>query len=556
VQPAGTATAGGAVSIASTTTFTWPSGSSDTVKNVNVSLAPGLLAAPAAVPQTCTSSQLSTFSCPAQSLIGTGTMTLVTNPGASPGPSQIGQVSLFLMPAPAAGDVAGVGAILSAALPASSSNSFTSISGPIDIKTDATGQPYGTISFTGLPSSVNFGTGAVPVQVTSLSLTFNGKAADANGVPNNGSAFIRLPTQCSTDPRISVSVDTVSGSPSSNTGADTFSLGNTCAGLAYSPTLAASGTKDAGDNGVTVVTELTQSATEAATKNATLGIPASELQPNVNAAVSEICPTAAGCTHPVGTATASTPLLSSPLNGTVYLTGSIGAPALTIVFPSPFSLTISGVINIAASTVTFQNEPDVPLTDLKVTLSGGPNALFVTGCSATTATATGSFTGQNGKSAQSNPALPLSGCPASSGGGGGGTTVGKPAISGSVTGLASGKAKVSFKLTAGKNAPKLKSFKVKLAGGLSFIKKGIAKGVSVTGAGKATIKLSGSTLVVTLKTAASSVSVTISSKALKVSNGLRKNAKKHKVRSLKVTVPVTDSAGLTTTLTLTVKNPH
>lgn len=49
-------------------------------------------------------------------------------------------------------------------------------------------------------------------------------------------------------------------------------------------------------------------------------------------------------------------------------------------FPAPFALTLSGRVDLAKNTTTFTNLPDIPLTDLKVTLAGGPNAVFATPC--------------------------------------------------------------------------------------------------------------------------------------------------------------------------------
>ena len=62
-------------------------------------------------------------------------------------------------------------------------------------------------------------------------------------------------------------------------------------------------------------------------------------------------------------------------------------------------------------------------------------------------------------------------------------------------------------MAAGKNAPKLKSFTVKLPKGLSFIAKGLKKGLKVAGGGKFTDKLSKGALVITLKGTASKLSV-------------------------------------------------
>jgi hypothetical protein len=72
-------------------------------------------------------------------------------------------------------------------------------------------------------------------------------------------------------------------------------------------------------------------------------------------------------------------------------------------------------------------------------------------------------------------------------------------IGGSVSGLAKGKPVVKFHLRAGSNgAHGLRSFKVRLPAGLSFVGAQLRKGVKVSGGGKVTEKLTGGQLVVTL----------------------------------------------------------
>jgi hypothetical protein len=124
---------------------------------------------------------------------------------------------------------------------------------------------------------------------------------------------------------------------------------------------------------------------------------------------------------------------------------------------------------------------------------------------------------------------------------------------GSLSGIGKAKASLKVTVTAGNNgAPKIKSFKIKLPKGLSFVAKQLKKGVSAPGA---TVKLSGGALVVTLKSAASSETVKVSSKAIKVSSSLAKSVKKKKTKSLKVSVSVTDAAGTITLASFTVKSP-
>ncbi len=134
---------------------------------------------------------------------------------------------------------------------------------------------------------------------------------------------------------------------------------------------------------------------------------------------------------------------------------------------------------------------------------------------------------------------------------------GKPKASGaSLSGLAKRKATLKFKLAAGTNgAPKLKSFKVEVPKGLAFIKKGLKKGLKVSGGGKFTDKISKGALIVTLKGTAAKLTVAISSKALSVSKSLAKSASKHKIKSLTVTVTVTDAKKKNTTDKLVFKKP-
>lgn len=133
---------------------------------------------------------------------------------------------------------------------------------------------------------------------------------------------------------------------------------------------------------------------------------------------------------------------------------------------------------------------------------------------------------------------------------------GKPGTArATLRGLGKRKATLRFKLTQGKNAPRLKSFSVKLPGGLSFSKKGLKKGVKVAGGGKFSDKISHGQLVVTLKGSAKSALVTIGPKALSVSKKLAKQAKKHKVKSLTVKVKVTDTSKHSTTLQMKFRKP-
>ncbi len=475
----------------------------DSPKDITQVLPPGLLADATINGGACLASSTPAAACQ----IGSGTIASGAYTGA---------VSLYLVKAPKAADVAGEALVFgsSPGSPASVADvTFDPARGGLDVAN----------------------TGLLNIHLTELNITFS---------------HLRMPTSCPTPKaNVTVSADSQTDATVKTTTAPLTVTG--CGALPYAPTLSATAVKDTSDPGVTVGTTVSQAANEATSSKVVLGVPVKTLQQNP-AAVGLVCldQTLATCKQ-VGTASANSPLLPLPLTGKVYLTQvNFSSPlALTIAFPPPFALRLDGTISLSANTVTFSNVPDVPLTRLAITLTGGPQSVYATSCVAPTGTVTGSFTSQN-RDQTVNRQLPLTvhGCP---------PKAGSPTISGgSLKGLAKRKAKLSFTLSAGQNAPKLSSFKVSLPKGLSFIAKNPVKGLSVTGATVKSAKVSGGKLVVTLKSASASLTAKLNSKLLKVSKGLSKKVKKHKVKKLKVKVTVTDSSGTSTPLTLVLKKLH
>jgi hypothetical protein len=270
----------------------------------------------------------------------------------------------------------------------------------------------------------------------------------------------------------------------------------------------------------------------------------------------------------VGTVTATSPLLPIGMSGNVYVTVSGGNPGLAIVLLTPFKVVLSGTIALTSPVATtFSSIPDIPLSDLKVTLAGGSNAAFTTSCSPQTSAITGSFTAWNTKPASIPAPVTVQNCPTVV------TPPGPPTIgSSSLTGLASGKPKLKFTIKSGvNNAPKLKTISLgALNGGLGLSGKAIVtkkkctgkgkkkkckttltiKGLSLSGATLASAKLSGGKLVLGLKAAVSSATVTVAGPLLTETKALLKKAKKNKAKGLKATVGVTDTAGKATSLSL------
>src|SRR5262249_59598039 len=126
--------------------------------------------------------------------------------------------------------------------------------------------------------------------------------------------------------------------------------------------------KERHDSGAWLVAEIAPAANESASKSIVLQSPKG-LPPNVAAGVPCLTGSGAGCQ--VGTATATSPLVPSAAlsNGTVTLGGTVSAPTIAISFPA-LGITIPGAVSLTANTVTFASIADVPLTDLKLNLTG------------------------------------------------------------------------------------------------------------------------------------------------------------------------------------------
>src|SRR6201999_451519 len=93
---------------------------------------------------------------------------------------------------------------------------------------------------------------------------------------------------------------------------------------------------------------------------------------------------------------ATSPLYPATLTGKAYLTGSSSGLSLTLVFPSPFPLTLTGAVDLLKNSATFSGLPDIPLTNLAVSLDGGADGLFLSTCATPSGTATATLTDQNG----------------------------------------------------------------------------------------------------------------------------------------------------------------
>ena len=463
-----------------TTTITLDS-SAGTPSKVTVSLQPGVLASVSANPSCVTGTPQHTTACQ----IGTGS-------AASTLPVLAIPLTAYLVPPPTKADLVGIDLV--------------------------TGIPNGPVTHAGAQLVQTPG-GNVQT-VLSLDLSSLGPEAGVLSQMSltidgtlGGKPFTRMPTNCHAG---SSSVTIVYAKGTETTAASPDFAPTGCGTLPFAPKLSGFAVVDAHDSGVAVTTTVTQAADEAASASTQLALPWPTLAPNFSALSLQNTST------PVGGASTATTLLPTPLQGKAYLTGSPAAPTLTLRFPPPAVLTLVGSINLARHTVTFPTIPDVPVTRLAVTLSGGPKALLGASCAQPTGPLGGAFTGQNGVRATASQRLTLTGCPGRPG------RPGRPSLSGAgFSGLGAGAPAVHFTVVSGHAAPKLRSLAVRLPSGLTFVRQHLRAGVHV--AALKSLALRGGRLIITLKRPLASVAVRIGGRALNETRGLRRQKHRHLV---------------------------
>jgi hypothetical protein len=514
-------TAGSTADLGVDLTFA-PTGS-DSPDHMTLTLPPGLLANASVNGGAClTTTDLNDDACQ----VGSGVVTAYAY-GTVPIPTS---VTFDLVPPPSPGDLAGLAV----------NSSGTQVGATADIKVRPSGDPNGvgvTINFV-LPNSLD----GVPISIHEISSTFDA---------------LRYPTTCPATPQnFTVSADSYADTTVHTVSAPLSVTG--CSGLPYSPSFAVTATRDTGDPQVKIVTNVTQSASEAPSRSVALALPYAQLQPAI-AGLQRLCLNlASGTCTPVGSVTASSPLYPKALTGQAYLTGSISSLTLTLVFPAPFPLTLVGSVNLISNVTSFTGLPDIPLTSLRVALDGGANGLFKTLCHAPSGTASATLTDQNGDRTVTAPGkFTIAGCPASSGSGSS-SSGGGPQLSGaSAKGLASGHPSLSFRVKVAKRAAKLKALTVELPRGLSIVThrsghKLTIKGVRVKGGSVRSLSLSHGHLVIALKRAVPAVTVTLSGGALKESPALRAQATRHKLKHLALSVIAENAKGRRATTHVTV----
>lgn len=502
---------------------------SDSPDQMTINLPPGLLANASIDGGAClTTTDLSDTKCQ----VGTGTVT--ADPISFPLLPISENVTFDLVPPPAAGDLAGLAV----------NSSGTQIGSTAGIVVRPSGDPDGvgvTINLT-LPDSLD----GFPISITEIDSTFDG---------------LRYPTTCPATPaNVSVSVNSYDDATPQTVTAPLSVTG--CGALPYAPQLSLSAVKDSTDRQVKLTATVTQAADEAPSRSLSLAFTGNTLLVNTTAGGIICKDIASGSCMVVGTATAVSPLYPKALSANAYLTGTLVAPTLTLVFPPPFPLTLVGSVNLTTKASSFTGLPDIPLTSLSLTLNSGSFGLFATNCSPLTGVATATSTDQNGdKSVSGSAGYTVVGCPPravkASGAGNGRTP--RPRLSAlRLRGLSSGHPTLSFALAAAA-AAKLTRVTVEPPSGFGFIASRAGhrlriSGVTVTGARIRSLSLSHGALVITLRSAATHLRVKIA-KALTESPSVRAKARHGKVRNVHVTVLARTGRGKSYTLSGLIRRP-
>lgn len=515
-QSAGTA-AGSSVNLGVDLKFSSTSG--DSPRQLTLNLPPGLLANASINGGAClASADLNDSACE----VGSGVVT-ANLLGTIPVPTQ---VTFDLVPPPTPGDLAG--------LAVNSNGMQIGTTGGIRVR--PSGDPAGvgvTLDLT-LPNSLS----GTPISITEINSTFDA---------------LRYPTTCPATPQsLSATVDSYND-PTLQTVAAPLSVTG-CGALPYAPAFSVAVVRDRADRQVSLSTTVTQLSTEAPSRSVSLAFPSPTLVPNIQVAGALCANLATGTCTPVGSVTASSPLYPRALTGQAYLTGNILGPSLALVFPPPFPLTLSGAVDLTKNTTTFTGLPDIPLTNLTVSLNPGPEAVFGTTCKPPANTATAMLTNQNGDHTVTVPAkFTVSGCPAG-GGRGKGKGAGKPKVSNAfVAGLATGHPALGFRIRAAKGTPGLRSVAIFLPRGLSFIShrvgtRIVVRGVHVSGGRGVSLSLSNGRLVITLRKAAARLLVKLDSRALKESPALKRQAHAHRLPRMFLSLIIANTTGKRTTV--------
>jgi hypothetical protein len=255
----------------------------------------------------------------------------------------------------------------------------------------------------------------IPTQVRSVTVT-----VDREG-------FIFNPTSCNP---LAVTATALSTLGSSTALSSRFQAAG-CQALAFKPTFAVSTqAKTSRKSGASLRVKVTSGPGQANIAQVKVDIPRqlpsrlTTLQKACVARVFEANPAACPAASLVGTATAHTPVLGSPLAGPAYLVSHGGAafPDLVVVLQGEgVTLELDGLTGIknGVTSSTFRSVPDAPVSTFELNLPEGPYSVFSTNLPATAKgglcgqnlLAPTAMVGQDGAAINQNTRIAVTGCP-------------------------------------------------------------------------------------------------------------------------------------------------
>src|SRR4051794_11547474 len=386
-------------------TLSFDLGGSESIKDLDVNLPAGLLGNPNNAAR-CTQAQFDGDACPAESQVGTQTVN-VTVFGALP--SDASGVVYNLVPPADKPEPAQLGIKLSPA-----------VGGTQHLRSDVVIRPSDsglTSTIRGIPNNIS----GLPIHINSISLTLSAQSGAKK-------PFMTNPTSC--DPA-GTTLHAVGDGGGAADGQGSFTP-TSCDALPFAPKLSAK----VGEAGQTkarsmppLTTVIEQDPGEANTKSAKVTL-LTPLAPNVGA-LANVCSVADfdadRCPDKsvVGTATAVTPLLATPLKGPVRIVENPGnLPKLVLYLNGLINIRLVGNIQLGTegTETTFSGIPDVPLTRFQLDFTSGASGLVGTNEDLCThkPSIKGEFVAQSGKTSTVVSPATVHGCDNSGGGGGNG----------------------------------------------------------------------------------------------------------------------------------------
>jgi hypothetical protein len=386
------------------------------VKDLRVGLPPGEVGDPTATPK-CTVAQLNANSCPANTQVGTvssnATVTVILVPVTL---NVTGKV-FNLEPQP--GEPARFGIVLTpVSIPEPLSTVVGGVLPPIILQSGAELRKS-DLGLDAIVKDIPNMTAGLPTHINSMTLTLLGMVpAGAPAKP-----FMRNPTSC-TPKTSTLTADSYTNPTPVTAQAPSFTPTN-CDVLDFSPTfsatLGAPGLTAAGSK-TPLTTVIDQDNEEAGLLRAQVLMPpevgAQNDQLNETCTEEQFAASSCPANSIVGSAIATSPLLTEPLTGPVALVGA-GLPRVGLDLHGPLSMQLFGDFGVVGSAtgVTFDGLPDIPISHFELRFSGGPDGLLVAGrnlCEPPAPVFNTNFTGHNGAGTSGATAAVIDGCSAGS----------------------------------------------------------------------------------------------------------------------------------------------